>query len=374
MHLAYILSTYPKPSETFIAREVEGLRARGHQITLFSLFSRGSDLIDDVTYGWPTRMARAAGKLGGSAARRSLGLRWQTHFIAQRIDAVVAHFGSLPATVAVEAAGELPLLISLHARDIYVDNKHLPDNIAAARAIVTCTHANLVYLREHYPQQAKRIHMIYHGLPADWLAVPPPERQRSPEEPLRLLAVGRLVEKKGFAVLLKACALLKKQNIPFHARIIGDGPLRRKLEKQWWRAQLEDEIRLHGWASAQEVRAAYAWADIFCCPSVVAPDGDRDGLPNVLTEAMSTGLAVVGSRLSGIPEAVEDGVSGLLVSPGNPEELAATLARCADPALRRRLGVNAARYVREHFDGEHWLGQLEYLLQHCAESAPKNRK
>ncbi|HEY3416633.1 MAG TPA: glycosyltransferase family 4 protein, partial [Armatimonadota bacterium] len=332
---------------------------------LYSLFVPPSGPSDNVIYGWSTRTACVASKLGGAAARRSLGHRWQTHFAAQQVDVVVAHFGSLPATVAVEAVGNIPLLISLHAHDIYVNQQHLSDNLAAAHTVVTCTHANLAYLREHYPEQSGKLHLIYHGLPADWLALPPPERKRSPDEPLRLLAVGRLVKKKGFSVLLDACALLRKEGIPFQARIIGDGPLRRKLEKQWWGSQLEDNVRLHDWASQEEVRAAYAWADVFCCPSVITDDGDRDGLPNVLVEAMSTGLAVVGSRLSAIPEAIEDNVTGLLTPPGDAEQLAATLARCADPTLRWRLGVNAARHIREHFDGAHWLEQLEYLLRHC---------
>ncbi|HOF89114.1 MAG TPA: glycosyltransferase, partial [Armatimonadota bacterium] len=127
-------------------------------------------------------------------------------------------------------------------------------------------------------------------------------------------------------------------------------------------AGVGDRVEFVGWAAEGAVRAAYAWADVCCCPSIITADGDRDGLPNVLVEAMATGLPAVGSAISGIPEAIDDGVTGCLVPPGDAPALADALARLTDPAVRAPLGAAAAARVRDRFDGERWLDVLEGLL------------
>lgn len=372
MYLAYVVGTYPQPSETFIAREVEGMRARGHRVAVFSLFAPAGGVMDGVTYGWATETARAWRKLGGTAAVRRLAATWRREFAAQGVEAVVAHFGSLPSTVALEAAGELPFFLSLHARDIYVEAERLEEKLARATATVTCTRANLDYLRTQYPAHADRMHLVYHGLPADWLDDAPPARTRAEDEPLRLLAVGRLVEKKGFAVLLDACTRLRRQGVAFTLRIVGDGPEATTLGAQCRRLALDDAVTFTGWASPEAVHDAYQWADVFCCPSIIARDGDRDGLPNVLLEAMARGLPAVGTRLSGIPEAITDGDTGLLVPPGDPDTLAAALIRLHNPALRTRLSRNAVAHIRTHFNGERWLDVLEEKFQAARDITPNS--
>jgi len=362
MHLAYILGTYPQPSETFIAREVEGLRARGHRVELFSLFAPADGPAGGVTYGWARVPERVRRKLHEASAIEALARQWGQEFVRRGCGAVVAHFGSLPSTVALQAAGTLPFFLSLHARDIYVEAERLEEKLERALAVVTCTQANVDYLHTQYPQHADRIHLIYHGLPHEWLAMPAPERPRDLGEPLRILAVGRLVEKKGFLTLLQACALLRRRDIPFIVRILGDGPQRRQLLDTARRLGVASQLHLAGWARREQVVEAYAWADVFCCPSVLAPDGDRDGLPNVLVEAQSTALPTVGSRLSGIPEAITDGRNGALTPPGEAEALADALARYTDPALRAQHGQAAYADCRERFDSERWLTRLEEIV------------
>ena len=145
--------------------------------------------------------------------------------------------------------------------------------------------------------------------------------------------------------------------------MLGDGPLRGVLDEMRRRCELASCTALEGWADQHTVATAYAWADVFCCPSILAADGDRDGLPNVLVEAMSTGLPVIGSAFSGIPEAIDEGVTGLLALPGDAAALAANLARYADPALRAVHGAAARAACAARFDGERWLDALEQVLR-----------
>lgn len=362
MRIACVVGTYPAASETFIAREVEGLRARGHQVELYSLFPPAGGPVDGVTYGWTAPAERLLRKALSKVAVNRLAARWGEQFRASGAQAVLAHFGSQPSTVALQAAGDLPFFLSLHARDLYVEAERLEQKLARAAAVVTCTRANVEYLRTQYPRYAERIHLVYHGLPRPWLEAPVPRRKRARGEELRILAAGRFVGKKGFTVLLAACALLRQRGIPFSVCLVGDGPLAASLATDRRLFGLELFVDFPGWLSEEELREEYANADVFCCPSIITPEGDRDGLPNVLVEAMSTGLPAVGSAISGIPEAIEHEITGLLVPPGDVDALVDALARCADPALRPRLGANAARHVREHFNAERWLDELERLL------------
>lgn len=366
MRLAYILGTYPQPSETFIAREIAGMQARGHAVDIFSLYAPSHGPVADVHYGWATAHARLHQRVAPAHASVQLARRWQRLLAAGGYDLVVAHFGSRPSSIALQAAGDLPLVISLHARDIYVEAECLEEKLTRAWAVATCTQANVDYLREQFPSCAEKIHLIYHGLPRPWLEASILDRPRSEGEALRILAVGRLVAKKGFAVLLDACARLHREGHRFHLRIVGDGPLSDALQQQCERLGLRETVALVGWAGDDGVREAYHWADLLCCPSVIANDGDRDGLPNVLVEAMATGLPVIGSRLSGIPEAVEDGRSGLLVPAGDADALAQAIIRLRDPAQRTVMGTNAAHLVHRRFDGERWLDAFSALLADAA--------
>ncbi len=359
MKLAYVVGVYPEPSETFIAREIAGLRARGHVVHIFSLFAPETGQLAGVEYGWWgwSRMMR---KLDPEAANAALSRRWATRFSALAVDAVVAHFGSQPSTVALDAAGELPFFLSLHARDIYVEAEELREKLARAAAAVTCTCSNVDYLNMTYPGFGSKIKLVYHGLPARWIDTPVPPRTRLPGEPLRLLAVGRMVEKKGYHVLLKA---LEITNVPVTLRMVGGGPLRMELANAAHQLGLTDKVIFTGWLSEEELLMEYAYADAFCCPSIPAQDGDRDGLPNVLVEALSTGLPAVGSDFSAIPEAIIDCETGLLAHYGDHVLLAIAISRLADPALRATLGTRARALVQEKFNSEHWLDKLEAIFR-----------
>ncbi len=366
MHIAYILGAYPQPSETFIQREIEGMRSRRHQLDIFSIFPPETGPIEGITYGWTTGWQKLQLQLRRAATISELARAWRKEFKTRGINVIMAHFGSLPSTVALEAAEDLPYVLSLHARDIYVEAEFLKDKIDHAAAAVTCTRANVDYLRKQFPWANERIQLLYHGLPASWLSAEIPDRTRD-GGPLRLLAVGRLVPKKGFDTLLHACAELRKREVNFLLRIIGDGPQQGALEGLQHKLRLDDVVRFTGWSSQGEVRKAYAWADLFCCPSVQAPDGDRDGLPNVVVEAMSTGLPAIGTILSGIPEAVVNETTGLLTLPGDAIAFADAVVRCQDEPFRAQLATAAAAHARATFDGERSLDTLEGLLKMAVE-------
>jgi glycosyltransferase involved in cell wall biosynthesis len=358
LRLAYIVGAFPLPSETFIAREIAGLRARGHQVSVFSLFAPASGMEDGIAYAWASTAARARHKLAPALALRELASRW--HITRHDFDIAIAQFVSFPATAALQVVdGDVPLLISAHARDLYVEAGALEDKLARAAALVTCTRANVAYLGAHYPHFAHKIHLIYHGLPADWLTLPIPSRTRASGEPLHILAAGRFVEKKGFATLLAACARL---HFPYTLLLVGEGTLRAALLRQRDQLGLRAVVSLPGWLNETALRAAYAAADLCCCPSCIAADGDRDGLPNVLLEAQSTGLPAIGANISAIPEAIIDNETGFLMPAADPIALAAAITRLADPALRNMLGARAAVFVRERFSQDNWLSKLEALL------------
>jgi len=213
---------------------------------------------------------------------------------------------------------------------------------------VTCTAANHAHLSALAPPA--RVELVYHGL--DFSRFPPVDKNTSSdgEKTVIILSVGRLVEKKGTDVLLEALARLPKE-LRWRLVHVGGGPLKDQLHRLARALGIAERIEWRGARTQTELLAAYRAADLFTLASRVARDGDRDGLPNVLAEAQSQGLACVATRVSGIPELIDDGETGLLVAPESPAELARALeALIRDPARRRLLGEAGRRRVREKFD------------------------
>ncbi len=209
------------------------------------------------------------------------------------------------------------------------------------------------------------MHRVYHGLNDDFsrlLEQSPPERPRNGR--LRLLGVGRLVEKKGFDVFVEACALLERRGVAFEATIVGEdgdhgGEVRRRIAERG----LSGRVVLAGPKTQAELLDAYGRADALCLPCRIVDGGDRDGIPNVLVEAMACGVPGVSTAISGIPELIEDGRNGLLVAPDDPEAVAAALIRLeGDHELAARLSTAARATVRERFDGDLLTGEMADLF------------
>jgi glycosyltransferase involved in cell wall biosynthesis len=275
-----------------------------------------------------------------------------------------AHFLHTPASVTRYAAALLGLhwTGSAHAKDIWTTpDWEKREKLASCDWLVTCTAANHAHLSALAPPQ--RVELVYHGLDLSRFASVEKDSSRNgeqPADPVVILSVGRLVEKKGTDVLLEALARLPAD---LHWRLVhaGGGPLKDRLERRARALGIAARIEWRGALTQAELLAEYRAADLFALASRVARDGDRDGLPNVLAEAQSQGLACVASRVSGIPELIEEGATGLLVDPESPPELARALERLMrEPALRRRLGEAGRRRVTEKFGLE---GNIERLAR-----------
>ena len=267
-----------------------------------------------------------------------------------------AYFAHTPAAVAERAADAIgvPYSFSAHARDIRkVFPAELQRRAARAACVIACNEDAARDLRG----MRANVELVPHGVDLGRFAPTPPPRPK----PLRVLAVGRLVEKKGFAVLIDAVAGL---TAAFRLQIVGAGPLRAPLEDDVARRGLHDRIEFVGALTHQGLPRAFAASHVVVVPSVQDADGDRDGLPNVVLEAMASGRPVVASEIAAIPSAIKDGRTGLLVPPGDPRALRAALERLAgDPPLRTRLAAAARASVEREFDLEACAPRLLKCLE-----------
>ncbi len=399
--IAFILKGYPRLSETFIAQEILALEQAGLAIHIISLRHptdhQQHPLIDQIVapvnylpeylYQEPWRVIKAWWQLRRSPGyrqarrvfladlRRDTSLNRLRRFgqalvMAVELPAAVgrlhAHFLHTPASVARYAAhlSGLTWSASAHARDIWTSPQwELREKLAEAQFVVTCTGFNARHLRE-LSVDPDRVDRVYHGLDLNRFASPireDPVPGQAGTEPVRLLSVGRAVEKKGYPVLLEALARLPA-DLRWHLHHVGGGPLLKALQHQAARLGIDQAISWHGALAQGEVLKHYRRAEVFVLSSIVARDGDMDGLPNVLMEAQSQRLACIATRLSAIPELIEDKVTGLLVAPGDAAALAQALqALIQDPALRAGLARAGERRVRREFAMQ---GGIEKLLEH----------
>lgn len=396
--VAFVLKGYPRLSETFIAQEIAALERRGLEILIVSLRhpadARRHPVHDEIRAPVlylpeylllePLRVLRAwfrQRRNPGYREARNLWLRdllrdptpnrmrrfGQALVLASELPDDVrrlhAHFLHTPASVTRYAALLLGMSWtgSAHAKDIWTTPEwEKREKLASCEWLVTCTAANHAHLAALAPPG--RVELVYHGV--DLSRFSPVEKSNpekngaDPENSVVILSVGRLVEKKGTDVLLDSLALLPRS---LHWRLVhaGGGPLRDKLERRARALGVAARIEWRGARTQTELLADYRAADLFALASRVARDGDRDGLPNVLAEAQSQGLACVATRVSGIPELIEDGATGLLVAPESADELALALAALiADPARRRRLGEAGRRRVAQAFGLEANIARL----------------
>jgi glycosyltransferase involved in cell wall biosynthesis len=225
---------------------------------------------------------------------------------------------------------------------------------------VTCTAANYRHLTQVCPEY-QHLHVVYHGLDTEYFA---PLAPAATEGLPLLLSVGRFVEKKGFDFLLEACGKLKAAGVRFRCLLVGpQGNYSERILRMIDSLHLADVVTTQNAVTQEDLRSIYQRATLFVLPCLLLDNGDRDGIPNVLAEAMAMGIPVVSTAISGIPELIDDGVDGLLVPARNSEALASATRRLLDsPELRHRLSAAGRRKVCQHFDSRQTTSRLKELF------------
>lgn len=404
MRIAYIVKEFPRVSETFILTEILELERLGAEVSVFSRYAATEDvqhaalrnLRADVEILEPLlrdrlwkafeihrRLAESAGArhdagLTSALAHTSreemrywlIAARVAERVLAEGFDLIHAHFATGSASVARYASRitGVPFTFTSHAKDIYavdVDASRLRSLLREASTAVTISDANLKHLQTIAPDA--RLARVYNGIDLERFLCRP--SVASHEGPL-IVCVARLVEKKGLPVLMHALALMRERGTVARLRLVGSGPLEPAMRSLAETLGLSDAVRFVGTASQEEIVAKHlAEADVFVQACIVAPDGDRDGVPTTLLEAMAIGVPVVATTLPGLSEAVPPDRAGLLAPPGDAHALAAAIeATLQHPEEARRRALFARRHVARLFDSRTNARALYDVFAHAAAS------
>lgn len=399
----FVLKGYPRLSETFIAQEIKALEDGGLSLEIWAMrhptdkhthpihreIRASVRYLPEYLHDEPLRVLRAvlrslvragfaralsafARDLLRDPSRNRFRRFGQACVLATEMPAgtmrIHAHFIHTPASVARYGSllTGLPWSVSAHAKDIWTSpDWELADKLVGSDWAVTCTKVGLERLNDLAPPDKPAI-LVYHGLDLSRFAaltVPLAERDgQNGEMPARLLTVARAVEKKGLDTLVDALARLPRE-LHWHWTHVGGGEAAASLKQRAAHHGIAERCTFRGALEQTEVLGLYRSSDLFVLPCRIASDGDRDGLPNVLVEASSQGLALLSTPISGIVELVEDGINGALCPPDDPEALALRMeALIRDPHERYRLGQAAMKRVRRHFDHNVTIGALRTLF------------
>jgi len=388
---AYLFERFPSFGQTFCYREVAEVYRQDFALPIFSI----RDPKNEPAQEWDLRIVKSVhylpeekelledvhrvskkGKLTPEIVaaldewgRRTDFLRlYQAVYVGLRlreagINHVHAHFAGMAARTAFWIAKLFPITFSFtaHANDIFAPRNFeigLDKLVSGAGVILTETDYSEKFLRERFPEQADRIHRLYNGLNLAEFG-----RATFSSDPPMIVAVGRLIAKKGFANLIRACATLVERKSSFRCEIFGEGPLEKELRAQIDDLDLRERVQLPGPKPQGELRARLAAASVFVLPSVPEAGGGMDNLPTVIMEAMATGLPVVSTRIGGIPEMVVENETGFLVQPEDPAALADAIEKATnDRSLGQRLGQAGYERARNLFSIEKNVRELCALI------------
>jgi len=385
--IAYLTSQYPEFHETFVAREVEALRKKGVNVSVYSLktpkpeernlYPAHLPFIYYAPFFFSIPLLRAnlialfsntlpfftaLGWLIRSYKKQPLELLksvaafpktvYYAHLINRSSAIVHAHWATIPASMAVviKMLTGRDFSFTAHAWDIFLSpSELLREKIAISNGVVTCTGYNVGFLKTlSREEDQEKIFRNYHGLDfSDFSNL----LKRKCSNEIQIVAVGRLVEQKGFAYLIRAVQSASLYHFSIALNIVGEGPLLSQFEDLCADLPKNVTVSFTGKKSHKETLNLMASSDIMIAPSVIASDGDRDGIPNVILEAMACRLPVIGTDVSGIPEVVRDGDTGCLVPQTDEEALTNAILYLADnPQRRLEMGEKGRDLVEEFFD------------------------
>ena len=385
--VAYIMSRFPKLTETFILFEMGSLEQQGVPVELYPLLREHTTIMHPEAGAWVARahyqpfiswpILRAQLRFLLRRPRAYFGTLWallrgtfgslnffvgalgifpKTVYFAQLIEAdgvqhVHAHFANHPAAAAfiIRRLTGIPYSFTAHGSDLHMDRHMLREKVAEAAFVVPISNYNKeLIIAECGEQYRDKIVVIHCGVDTQ---VFQPVAQRPSSGPFAILCIGTLHEVKGQTYLVEACRLLAERGVDFVCNFVGDGPDQQMLAEQIAKAGLSQRVHLLGRRTREELAGLLRNADVLVAPSVPTSSGKREGIPVVLMEAMGSGVAVVASGISGIPELVEHEGSGLLTPPRDARALADALERLErEPALRQRLGHAGREKVLREFD------------------------
>jgi glycosyltransferase involved in cell wall biosynthesis len=390
--VAYVFERFPSFGQTFCYREVAELERQGTKVHVYSIRRPMNEpeqnwdgrIVDRVHY-LPEEKALVAevdallGKKAVSDEVRTAVQQWgrqsdflrlyQAIYIGTRMQQdglrhVHAHFAGMAARTAywISQFFGIPFSFTAHANDIFAPREFvvsLPKLIEAAAAIVTVSDYSANDLKARFPASAAKIHRVYNGVDLSRFH-PPDPGSGTPA----IVSIGRLIEKKGFADLVNACALLTSRRRRFVCEIIGEGPLEETLRAQIASADVKGCVRLAGPQTQAEIALRLAHASIFVLACTREADGGMDNLPTVIMEAMAAGLPVISTPLGGIPEMVENEINGELVPERDPAAICAALERMiSDPERARRLGDRGRQIAQEKFSIERSGRELREMFE-----------
>lgn len=396
--IAYVVKRYPRYSETFIVNEILAHEAENLDVEIFSL--RGpedthfqniiSRVRAPVTY-LPDRIQKTSefwrelrkaaetcpGLWASLAEFADMDPREILHGAAlaalvtkRGITHLHAHFASSATSAAMIASriSGVPYTFTAHAKDIFhesVDFHDLGGKIENSAGVVTVSDFNLNFLKESFPRHTARIHRIYNGLDLEKF----PFAAGQNRQPV-IIAVGRLIEKKGFEYLVEACAEIRDTNTPFECHIVGAGEREAELSQQITQAGLAGRVKLLGARPQDDLIRLVQSAAVMAVPCVVGDDGNRDGLPTVVLEAMALGTPCVGTRVTGMPEAILDGHTGICIEERDTQALKQSLLSLLDNEnLRERFSRNARSHIENSFDIRKNSQRLREFFETCTDGA-----
>ena len=376
--IGYVVKRYPRYSETFIVNEILAHERSGLDLDIFALRPPADthfqpaiarvraevhylndqgkmtdfwSLLEALDRAIPGCVESLMAFHGENIRVIFQGMQLAKAVSERGIKHLHAHFATSAASVARIAASVAGISYSFtaHAKDIFhesVEEEDLRLKLCDASSTITVSDFNVEFLKDQYGAEADRVVRIYNGLDLDLFPFEPPTNRQA-----LVLAVGRLVEKKGFNDLIEACAILAGKGASFQCRIVGAGELAEPLQDLIARHNLANRVELMGPRPQSEIIELLREAAVFAAPCVVGEDGNRDGLPTVLLEAMALGTPCISTDVTGIPEILLHEKTGLLVSQKSPDNLAKAIARLLkDDSLRVRLAREARSLIEDRFD------------------------